>query len=443
MNDRDWIGMFEFATRGLDADGEDGDRHARLSRKNEDQVSSLVCPGPRAVAGLRLDWFYSDLAAWAAKHCLAEQGWNVLAVFGYSHRQPLYRDIVTDIDEHESCLASGQTVVEREAARLIVTVDIGRRAPSDDVQVEAPAAMEGVVKQLVQAIEEYGTQHNFYRGKIIALTPAGIEFVPPVRRTWDSIILDPALKGTIRRNTVGFLNNLEEWPRYGIPTKRGIILAGDPGTGKTVICKALMTEAAGVTRLLSSAAGIVDAGYFSELYQVAQDLAPSIVFIEDIDSIGQERWGMYHGTPQLVSLLDEMDGIYEKSQIVTVATTNLVETLDAALRKRPARFDRVITIPPPSADLRADQIELLSGKIHLDPEVKEYLVSRTEGLSPAQVQEAVFGLVINGNDGDDATRSAAFTRADVDAVISELKCRADRSVGFSTANHRSRSDTLQ
>jgi hypothetical protein len=82
-------------------------------------------------------------------------------------------------------------------------------------------------------------------------------------------------------------------------------------------------------------------------------------------------------------------------------------------------------------------------KIPLDPEVKEYLVARTEGLSPAQVQEAVFGLVINRPDGDEATRSVAFTRADVDAVIAELKCRADRSVGFSAVNHRSRSDTLR
>jgi cell division protease FtsH len=437
MTDRDWIGMYEFATGGLDPDGDDGTRHDRLSRKNEDGIESLVGTGPRATAGLSLDWYYGGLVAWAAKRCLVEQGWNVLAVFGYSHRQPLYRDIATDIEAHESCLVSGQMVVERDAARLIVTVDIGRRAPSDDVQVEGPETQQGTVKQLIQAIEEYCAGHNFYRSKIITMTYAGIEFVPAGPRAWDSVILDAAVKTMIRRNTVGFLRNLEAWPRYGIPTKRGIILAGGPGTGKTVICKALMTEAIGVTRLLSNAAGIIDTGYFSELYQVAQDLSPSIVFIEDLDSIGQERWGMYRGTPQLVSLLDEMDGINEKSRIVTVATTNQVETLDEALRQRPGRFDRVITIPPPSADLRAAHIELLSVKIPLDPEVKEYLVARTEGLSPAQVQ------VINRPDGDEATRSVAFTRADVDAVIAELKCRADRSVGFSAVNHRSRSDTLR
>jgi ATP-dependent 26S proteasome regulatory subunit len=141
---------------------------------------------------------------------------------------------------------------------------------------------------------------------------------------------------------------------------------------------------------------------------------------------------MYRGTPQLVSLLAEMDGISEKFGIVTVATTNNVETLDEALWKRPTRFDRMITIPPPSSNLRTLHIELLSGKIPLNSGVKEYLATKTEGFSPAQVQEALFGLVINRTDDEGIAGKVTFTEADVNSVISEMKSKADRPAGFNT-----------
>jgi cell division protease FtsH len=413
----------------------EGTHRERPSEQNQDQIDSFLGTGQRAVDGVSTEWYYRDLIVWVAKHCLNEGGWQIRAVYGYARPQPLYRSISTGCDTEENCLVNGQMAVERDGVRLFVTVDIRRTNPNHHVQVEAPEAHEETVKQLVQAIEQYLTDHNFYRGRSISMTGDGISFMPAVQRTWDSVIIDPALKTTIRRNTIGFLRNLERWPQYGIPKKRGIILAGGPGTGKTIICKALMTEAAGITCLVSSADGMVDSGYFSDLYAIAQDLAPCIVFIEDIDSIGQEREGPFRGTPQLVSLLAEMDGISEKNEIVTVATTNHVETLDTALRKRPARFDRVVTIPPPSASLRAAHVELLSAKIPLSSEVKEHLVARTEGLSPAQVQEAVFGLVINRADDEDTAWRGVFTVAEVDTVISELKAKAARAVGFNTTSH--------
>ncbi len=81
------------------------------------------------------------------------------------------------------------------------------------------------------------------------------------------------------------------------------------------------------------------------MFSIAQDLSPSIVFIEDLDFIGQERRDSYRGTPTLIALLSEMDGIEEKKAIVTIATTNCVEALDKALSERPSRFDRVFKLP--------------------------------------------------------------------------------------------------
>ena len=201
-------------------------RHERLSLKNQEEIDALIGEEPRAFEGISTDWYYRDLMAWATKHCLIEEGWNTMAVYGYSSSQPLYRSIITDFGTEESCLISGQLVMERDTIRIVVTVDVRGHSEGQDVQVEAPKANEETVSELVGAIGRYVNDHNFYAGKIITLTYDGINFLPPVNRSWDSVILDPALKETIRRNTVGFLKKLERWPQYGIPTKRGIILAG-------------------------------------------------------------------------------------------------------------------------------------------------------------------------------------------------------------------------
>jgi len=151
--------------------------------------------------------------------------------------------------------------------------------------------------------------------------------------------------------------------KYGVPPKRGIILAGEPGTGKTIVCKALMSEADKITCIATTADGMVMGGYIPELFSVAQALSPSIIFIEDIDFIGQERHDSYRGTPPLISLLAEMDGIAEKNAIVTVATSNSFETLDKALSERPSRFDRVFRITRPAYQQRDELVKHISMKI--------------------------------------------------------------------------------
>ncbi len=94
-----------------------------------------------------------------------------------------------------------------------------------------------------------------------------------------------------------------------------------------------------------------DDSYIPQLYELAQDISPCIVFIEDIDLISQNRmgWGYTKGTA-ILSLLSVLDGVEECYEIVTVATTNHLETLDKAIDRRPLRFDRIIEIPYPSLE---------------------------------------------------------------------------------------------
>jgi ATP-dependent 26S proteasome regulatory subunit len=154
-------------------------------------------------------------------------------------------------------------------------------------------------------------------------------------------------------------------------------------------------------------------------------LRPSLVFIEDIDLIGQNR------DAPLVSLLAILDGVEENREIVTVATTNYLEMLDTALSERPSRFDRVIKLNRPAPAERLQLVNSQCLKIPLSPETQSYIAARAGGCTPAQIQEIVHSLVIdriqkNGNDEE------AFdpSRSDVDKAVARISGMNRSPLGF-------------
>ena len=109
-------------------------------------------------------------------------------------------------------------------------------------------------------------------------------------------------------------------------------------TGKTLIAKIPMNQSSGITCIVADEELLTEREYIRNLYELAQDLKPSIVFIENIELVGEDR--RYGISRSLFSLLSSLDGIRECDGVVTVATTNSIETIDRALKERPSRFDR-------------------------------------------------------------------------------------------------------
>ena len=108
------------------------------------------------------------------------------------------------------------------------------------------------IDEFANGIQSIAREQNFYRGKKLELG-RHIRFLKPPARNWDSIILDAAIKDEIWANTIGFLTRKEHLANYGIPSKRGVLLTGEPGTGKTLICKALMAESSKITCIIANA----------------------------------------------------------------------------------------------------------------------------------------------------------------------------------------------
>jgi cell division protease FtsH len=398
----------------------------KINKKSRDNAIKFLGDGLRSVEGYTPHWWYRKLLAWTVRNFIASKGWKVVTIQGYSRPEPVYNDVQTDYEKSENCLFDGQYLLEKDNIRLVVSlIDSDRSGYT--VQLEAGEGRCDQIRELLGEIKESFNKNNFYRGKKLFFK-GDLSFIKVGKRDWDSVILDPAMKNEIRRNTIGFLKDLPKWEKYGIPAKRGIILAGEPGTGKTTVFKALMSEAENITCITTGAFGLPHDGYISDIFSIAQDLSPSMVFIEDIDFIGQERSEYYRGSASLIALLSEMDGISEKTAIVTIATSNSFETLDKALKERPSRFDRVFRIGLPTYSQRVEMVEMMSVNIPLSMDLKGYIARETNGCTPAQLQEVLHGMVISSKQmGEEPLE---FTRNDVNLVVSLINFKKTGKLGF-------------
>jgi cell division protease FtsH len=158
---------------------------------------------------------------------------------------------------------------------------------------------------------------------------------------------------------VDFLKNPERYQRLGGRIPRGVLLSGAPGTGKTLLARAVAGEA-GVPFFSLSASEFVEAivgigaSRVRDLFRQAKEASPAIIFIDELDAIGRSRsagTGPFSGgnderEQTLNQILTEMDGFETKDAVIVLAATNRPEILDSALL-RPGRFDRRVTVPPP------------------------------------------------------------------------------------------------
>ena len=175
---------------------------------------------------------------------------------------------------------------------------------------------------------------------------------------------------------VDFLKNPKKYQALGARVPRGALLTGPPGTGKTLLAKAVAGEA-GVPFVSTSGSEFVEmfvgvgASRVRDLFKVAREKAPSIIFIDEIDAVGKKRGGRMGGGNEerdntLNQLLVEMDGFQTDSSVIVLAATNRADSLDAALL-RPGRFDRQVDIGLPSIKERAQIFEVHLQKITVDP----------------------------------------------------------------------------
>ena len=197
---------------------------------------------------------------------------------------------------------------------------------------------------------------------------------------------------------VDFLRHPDRYRRAGAVGPKGVLMVGPPGTGKTLLARAVAGEA-GVPFISVTGSSFVEmfvgvgAARVRDLFVDARRLAPSIVFVDEIDAIGQRRGGAMVSNDErdqtLNQLLAEMDGFDPATGVVVVAATNRPEVLDPALL-RPGRFDRQVVVPLPNQQEREAILAVHSRGKTLGPDVELRVVARgTPGFSGADLANLV------------------------------------------------------
>lgn len=244
---------------------------------------------------------------------------------------------------------------------------------------------------LSEEMIKYGEAHNFLKGQKIDPNCNFVKFNH--KFTWDDLILSDKIKTEIQMNLKNLIEYREIYKKNGLQVKRGLILAGEPGTGKTVLAKILCNQI-DWTFVWVTSKNLENAKRVAQIVELCRDLSPAILFLEDIDLFGGSRES--NNNPMLLGeLLNQLDGIEENTDIIVIGSTNNKEVLEKALVARPGRFDKVIDFPLPDYEERLKMLKVFSNGLldenlpFLDKIAKEY--TKKTG---AQIRELVNMAII-------------------------------------------------
>jgi cell division protease FtsH len=220
-----------------------------------------------------------------------------------------------------------------------------------------------------------------------------------VRVTFDDVAGIDEVEAEINE-VVDFLRDPGKYQRLGARAPKGVLLAGPPGTGKTLLARATAGEAkvpffsASASEFIEMIVG-VGAGRVRELFAEARKVAPAIIFIDEIDTIGRARGGprAFGGHDEreqtLNQILTEMDGFSGHEGVVVLSATNRPDVLDPALL-RPGRFDRQIMVHPPDQRGRVEILRVHTRKVPLADGVDlEQIAASTPGMTGADLANLV------------------------------------------------------
>src|SRR5262249_19164584 len=263
------------------------------------------------------------------------------------------------------------------------------------------------------------------RVKPMEITPGSSSAV-----TWDDVAgLDEAKEEL--QEIVDFLRDPARFEALGARVPKGILFHGPPGTGKTLAAKAVANES-GARFYAQSASAFVEmfaglgAARIRKLFEEARKNAPSIVFIDELDAVGQARSGHSFNREQdqtLNQLLVELDGFGPRDQVVVMAASNRLQDLDPALL-RPGRFDRQILIQPPDLRGRVHTLTVPPRGKPLDTNVDlESVARQTSGLTGADLANICNEAAIQAGRKDSPTIGAADFENALERVVAGLQQR--------------------
>jgi cell division protease FtsH len=294
------------------------------------------------------------------------------------------------------------------------------RGPSGDdphgcVRVQVTAADQATAGQILDQIRALAVRHNVYRGQVISFDAdarglaggSAAAFLDRPRLDRATVILPPDLLDGIERQVLGIARHCDELSASGQHLKRGVLLHGPPGTGKTHTVRYLIGQLPDVTAIVISGPAL---RFIGEACAIARTLQPSIVVVEDVELAAGSRGPHAPLDPLLLQLLGEMEGLSDDANVTFLLTTNRADLLEEALAARPGQVNHTARLPLPDAMARRRLLRLYQGRLRISRASTYEVVARTDGVNASFIRELLRRAAVHAADAR-AARAAVLAPA--------------------------------
>lgn len=355
---------------------------------------------------------------------------------GYFSDDSLVRYLVTDelirapvertqlesgLGQRLDCVVRGLFLLSRGEKTAALAFRPGRFSHDFPV-VEVIASTREAARDVLTALLEEARRESAYKGRTLTLEAGGrrdgvtIRFQAMRATKREQMVLPEELIRVVERNVLGMLRQAETLKEAGRSVRRGLLFHGPPGTGKTLMVRYLAGACPDHTIIVLTGA---QQGLLREACQAARLLAPSIVILEDVDLVAEDR-ERNRCAALLHELLNEMDGIGERDQVTFLLTTNRPEALEPALAARPGRVDQAVYFPLPDEGCRARLFEVYGRGLDLTAIDLARWVNQTDGVSPAFIEELLRKAALAAAERGEASRPLRLVESDVQEAIRDL-----------------------
>jgi hypothetical protein len=308
--------------------------------------------------------------------------------------------------------------------------------------VEVAGLPTAAAQEVLRELADLRHRLNVYRGQVLELVQGSggvtVTFPTLAVTTREDVVLPEATLRRVERHTLDVATHRDALRQAGQHLKRGLLLFGPPGTGKTHTTRYLVQRLRGATVLMLSGGSLHAIGMVT---QMARDLQPAVLVLEDVDLVAEDRGFGPGPSPVLFSLLDAMDGAAADADLLFLLTTNRADLLEPALAARPGRVDVAVEISLPDADARRRLFAVYTRGVPLaltDADVDD-VVARTEGVTASFVKElvrrAVLEALTDGRPAGEPLPAEVLSRALDDLLDSgQAVTRALLGVGGATSD---------
>ena len=296
-----------------------------------------------------------------------------------------------------ACYQSVLLFVDDRLGHYLLRQRAGERFAEGGITIEIAGLTVGDARQVLAELEALRSRHNVYRGQILDLSSAeygmAIGFPELAATSRADVVLPEAVLRRVERHTLDIAAAHDALLAAGQHLKRGLLLFGPPGTGKTHTMRYIVEHLSGSTVFMLSGRSL---NLIGEVTRMARELQPSVVVLEDVDLVAEDRDYMDGSGPILFELLDAMDGAAADADLLFLLTTNRADILEPALAARPGRVDVAIEIELPGADARRRLLELYSRSVPVTmaDEETDAVVERTAGVTASFVKELLRRAVL-------------------------------------------------